>query len=128
MAEQSASPRDVPSSGVAVGLVIAAAAWVFAVPRMSGMSMSPRDLGSVSFFAVTWTAMMAAMMLPTAIPAFASMSAGGRRTTAAAAYALQFILIYVGAWALIGLVAYGAHRGVQSTHPRSLIWGRSGHY
>ncbi len=38
--------------------------------RMRGMDMGPgTDVGSLTFFAGTWTAMMAAMMLPSALPA-----------------------------------------------------------
>jgi hypothetical protein len=50
-----------------VFLLVGTAAWVISVRRMTGMGMGS-GLGSLSCFVVTWTAMMAAMMLRSALP------------------------------------------------------------
>ena len=65
-------------------------AWVFSVRRMTGMGMGS-GLGSLSFFVVTWTAMMAAMMLPSALPAARGLD--GRAP-------LAFAVSYITVWAL----------------------------
>ncbi len=53
-----------------VTLGAAAACWVIAIDQMRGMDMGVATrLGSFAFFAASWTSMMAAMMLPGAVPA-----------------------------------------------------------
>ena len=48
----------------------AAACWVIAIDQMRGMDMGVATrLGSFAFFAASWVSMMAAMMLPGAVPA-----------------------------------------------------------
>src|ERR1700735_4356412 len=63
-------------------LGLAAAAWVVAVRQMHGMDMGAATrLGSFAFFIGVWVLMMAAMMLPGAVPAVlrrAQASPGGR--------------------------------------------------
>src|SRR4051812_49529507 len=50
-------------------LGLAVAAWVLTDRRMSGMDAGPgTELGGVGWFAVSWTLMMAAMMLPAGAP------------------------------------------------------------
>src|SRR5438128_9114554 len=51
-------------------LGLAAASWVVAVRQMNGMDMGvATGLGSFAFFVALWVSMMAAMMLPGAVPA-----------------------------------------------------------
>jgi predicted metal-binding membrane protein len=51
-------------------LGLAAASWVVAVRQMDGMDMGvATELRSFAFFVVLWVSMMAAMMLPGAVPA-----------------------------------------------------------
>jgi hypothetical protein len=55
---------------LAVTLGLAAASWVVAVRQMNGMDMGVgAELGSLGFFIGLWVVMMAAMMLPGAVPA-----------------------------------------------------------
>ena len=54
---------------VAATLGLAAASWVVAVRRMNGMDMGvATTLGSFAVFVVLWMWIMAAMMLPGAVP------------------------------------------------------------
>jgi predicted metal-binding membrane protein len=89
---------------VAALLMLMGAAWVISVRRMTGMEMGS-DLGSLSFFVVTWTAMMAAMMLPASLPA--SLGLGGFAP-------LTFAVSYVAVWGLAGFVAFAAYRGIHA--------------
>ena len=85
-------------------LVLVGAAWVIAIGRMNGMGMGS-GLGSLSFFVVTWTVMMAAMMLPSALPA-----ALGLDGLAPLAFAVSYVTV----WGLVGFAAFAAYRGIHA--------------
>jgi predicted metal-binding membrane protein len=83
-------------------LGLAAVCWVVAVRQMSGMDMgSETELGSLAFFTAAWVPMMAAMMLPGALPAVSRL-----RTLEAPLFAGS----YVAVWALFGLAVYALYR------------------
>jgi len=95
--------RAEPITAAAAGgtLVLAAAAWAIALHRMSGMDMgTATELGSPGAFAAVWVPMMAAMMLPGAVPAVV------RRARAGCAAAAAFAASYLAVWALAGAVVY----------------------
>ena len=71
-------------------------------------------LGSLSFFAVTWTAMMAAMMLPSALPA-------ARELDGLAP--LGFAASYVAVWGIVGVVAFAAYRGIHFAAGAAVLAG-----
>jgi predicted metal-binding membrane protein len=84
-------------------LGVAAACWALAVRQMSGMDMgSETEVGSLGFFAAAWVPMMAAMMLPGAVPALSRL-----RGSLAPAF---FAGSYVAVWALFGLAVYAVYR------------------
>ena len=96
------------SATAAATLGLAAACWVVSLREMSGMTGMgvSTQLGSLWFFAGVWVSMMAAMMLPGALPAAArSVRADGR----ARAVPL-FIASYLAVWTLVGLAVYAAYR------------------
>jgi predicted metal-binding membrane protein len=79
----------------------AAACWVIAVEQMHGMDMGTEtDLGTLGFFLAAWVPMMAAMMLPSAVPALAPRAFG----------APLFAVSYVAIWTIVGLAVYGLYR------------------
>jgi predicted metal-binding membrane protein len=97
----------VDASAVVVTLGAAAGCWLIALPRMQGMDMGvATTLGSFSFFVVAWVSMMAAMMLPGALPA-ALRNARERGSVAAAPL---FAVSYLGIWTLVGLLVYAVYR------------------
>jgi predicted metal-binding membrane protein len=84
-------------------LGLAAASWVAAVRQMSGMDMGVATrLGSFAFFATVWVSMMAAMMLPGAVPAVLRCAHASGRVRAVPA----FVLSYLAVWALVGAAVY----------------------
>jgi predicted metal-binding membrane protein len=88
-------------------LGLAAGCWVIAVRQMQGMDMgTATTLGSFGSFIALWVAMMAAMMLPGALPAVV------RRARAAdGAHVLPlFAGAYLAVWALAGVVVYAMYR------------------
>jgi predicted metal-binding membrane protein len=88
-------------------LMLAAASWVVALHRMSGMDMGvATELGSFPFFVTVWLSMMAAMMLPGAAPAVL----GRARTTEPALAVPLFVGSYLAVWALVGLAVYALYR------------------
>ncbi len=53
---------------VLIVLVVAALAWMLTVVQSRSMASMGMGLGSLQSFASTWLVMMAAMMLPSALP------------------------------------------------------------
>ena len=95
------------AAALAVTLGLAAAAWVVAVRQMSGMDMGVATrLGSFAFFAAVWVTMMAAMMLPGAVPAVVRrVQASGRLRGVP-----LFLGSYLAVWALAGVAVYALYR------------------
>ena len=61
-------------------LALAGASWVVAIRQMNGMDMGVATrLGSFAFFVALWVSMMAAMMLPGAVPAVLRRASGRLR-------------------------------------------------
>src|SRR3954453_3646086 len=85
-------------------LVLVCAMWAISVRRMTGMEMGS-GLGSLSFFVVTWTAMMAAMMLPSALPVAFGLDGFAP---------LAFAVSYVAVWGLAGFAAFAAYPGIHA--------------
>jgi len=88
-------------------LGLAAVAWVVAVRQMSGMDMGVATrLGSFAFFTVLWVTMMAAMMLPGAVPAVVRRVQASRRVRGVP----LFLGSYLAVWALVGVAVYALYR------------------
>jgi hypothetical protein len=90
---------------VTLGLV--AACWIFSLHEMDGMNEGvTTQLGSFTFFITVWIAMMAAMMLPGAIPAMSRRRDIIERTLAASVFAATYIAV----WAAVGVIVYALYR------------------
>ena len=87
-------------------LGLAAAFWVVAVRQMNGMDMGVATrLGSFEVFLALWVSMMAAMMLPGAVPAVLRRAhAGGVRAVP------LFVGSYLAVWTLVGGAVYALYR------------------
>jgi predicted metal-binding membrane protein len=87
-------------------LGLAAASWVVAVAQMDGMDMGvATELGSLASFVALWVPMMAAMMLPGAVPAVSSFVRSDGRVLAAPLFAGSYLAV----WTTVGLVVYGLY-------------------
>jgi predicted metal-binding membrane protein len=96
----------------AATLGLGAACWVVAVRQMDGMDMGgATDLGSFASFAAVWVPMMAAMMLPAAVPAVSAFARRHRSGVAAPLFAGSYLVV----WALVGLAVYALYRPHGST-------------
>jgi predicted metal-binding membrane protein len=88
---------------LAATLGVAGACWIVAVRQMSGMDMgAATELGSFAFFIAAWVPMMAAMMLPSAVPALSKVV----RVEGSILGAPVFAAAYVSVWTLVGLAVY----------------------
>ena len=88
-------------------LGIAAVSWVVAVRQMRGMDMgAATDLGPLPFFMGVWVPMMAAMMLPGAVPALSRFVRTGGRAVVAPLFAGSYLAV----WTLVGLAVYVVYR------------------
>jgi predicted metal-binding membrane protein len=97
----------VEMSAVVVTLGAATACWLVALHRMKGMDMGvATTLGSFSFFLVAWVSMMAAMMLPGALPAVLRHAREREGIHAAPVFAASYLAV----WTLVGLLVYAAYR------------------
>jgi predicted metal-binding membrane protein len=99
-------------STVTAILALAGVCWFLALRQMSGMDMgSATELGSFSFFLAAWVPMMAAMMLPGAVPAVSRFVRAGGRALAAPLFAGSYLAV----WALFGLAVYALYEPHGST-------------
>ena len=88
-------------------LALAAASWLVVVWQMQGMDMGvATTLGSFGSFLALWVSMMAAMMLPGAVPAAIRHARARRRAGAVP----PFVASYLAVWTLAGVVVYSLYR------------------
>ena len=100
-------PSIAPAVAVMATLALAAAGWLVAVGRMRGMDMGlATDLGSLPGFLATWAPMMAAMMLPGAVPAVLRRARSRGGTAAALSFAASDLVV----WTAVGLAVHAVYR------------------
>src|SRR5262245_25579654 len=109
-----------------VVLVVAALAWILTIAQSGSMAAMDMAMGwgSLQSFAMTWLVMMAAMMLPSALPLVYEFvhNAEGRSGWQVATAALG--VAYLSVWLVFGLVCYSVYRAVDMPWPdQGLIGG-----
>jgi predicted metal-binding membrane protein len=94
------------AAALSATLGLAAVSWVVAVAQMDEMDMGvATELGSLASFVALWVPMMAAMMLPGAVPAVSNaVRLDGRVQTAPV-----FVGSYLAVWTAVGLVVYALY-------------------
>ncbi len=106
--------------GVITVLVgVSLAAWALVVGRMRGMDAGPgTDLGSLGWYLGIWVTMMAAMMLPSAMPMVLFFSKVSEQSSRRPGLATAlFVIGYLIAWTAYGLVAFAIFRLVRDLDP-----------
>src|SRR5438477_11906715 len=105
-----------PMVAALVVLAVAGVAWAAMVhhSRRAGMDVG---LGPIESFAVTWVVMMAAMMLPSAVPVVLEFArtAEGRRGWQVATGVLA--VTYLGVWLIFGVVCYAIYTAARMPWP-----------
>lgn len=95
------------AAALSATLGLAAASWVVALHQMNGMDMGvATELGSLAFFVAAWVPMMAAMMLPGAVPAVSSFVRIDGRVLAAPLFAGSYLAV----WIMVGLAVYALYQ------------------
>lgn len=95
---------------------------------MRGMDMGPgTDPGSFTSFVPTWMIMMAAMMLPSALPAVVSFERA-RRGRVPIAPGVVFATGYLTVWTVFGAGAFLVYKSLLNAQPALLQWDRGGHH
>jgi predicted metal-binding membrane protein len=108
---------------IALLLATAGLAWWWTANQMQGMDRGPwTDLGTLGWFLGIWIVMMAAMMLPSAIPTVTVYSRFAPDRTALAP--LLFTAGYLAVWAAAGLLAFG----LSQLAGDSLAWSHGGRW
>ena len=137
------APRDRATMlTYAVLLLVTAAAWASMLwspmdadeMAGTGMVMAP-SVGEAVAFVAAWAVMMAAMMLPSALPMiglYAATQRGAPSPAAKAAAIAAFVLMYLVVWAMTGLPIYFASvalmaRGSFASASRCAIEGAGRH-
>lgn len=108
---QQGAPSPPRTATTTVSLIatlgLSSACWVLVVGRMNDMDMGVATrLGSFWSFLVLWVPMMAAMMLPGAVPALLRRA----RSEPLPATVSWFIGSYLLVWALVGVAVYSLYR------------------
>ena len=116
-------------------LLLAAAAWarVLLAPMGAddmagmGMGMAPTVAGGVAYV-VAWTIMMAAMMLPSALPMIGLYAATQRNASLGGRVVAVtlFTSIYLGLWALTGIPIYLGSVALGALTQKALAYGVAG--
>jgi predicted metal-binding membrane protein len=126
-APRAARPAQRGTLVVGVLLLVALAAWIVTIDRMTGMDAGPGTaLGSLGWFTGVWVTMMAAMMLPSAAPSVLLFSRTASRSARPAPATVAFVAGYLAAWTAFGLVAYALYRAIAALDPAFLAWDRAG--
>jgi predicted metal-binding membrane protein len=119
------TPRSRPAQVALVAplLAVAAGAWAVTGDRMAGMDAGPgTELGGLSWFAVVWVTMMAAMMLPSIAPMVLAHPRGQLGATPA------FVAGYLLTWGPVGALGWALVEGVRSLDLGILAWDEAGRY
>src|SRR5437763_1487652 len=98
--------KPATTTALSISLILAAACWVIVVRQIDGMHEEVMsDLDSFQFFIGVWVAMMAAMMLPAAIPAVVR-----RGHVGGAGVVPAFVVSYLLVWTAVGAVFFVVYR------------------
>jgi len=113
-----------PMVATLVILAIAGMAWAAMVQQsrsMAGMEGMDMGLGPIESFAASWVVMMAAMMLPSAIPVvleFARTAERRRRWQVATGV---LAVTYLGMWLVFGVVCYAIYTTLKMPWPHQTV-------
>ena len=110
-----------PIVAALVVLAVAGMAWAAMVHHSRAMAGMDMGLGPIESFAVTWVVMMAAMMLPSAIPVVLEFArtAEGRRGWPVATGVLA--VTYLGVWLVFGVVCYAIYTAARMPWPNQAM-------
>jgi predicted metal-binding membrane protein len=101
-----------PTVAALVVLAVAGAAWAVMLHHsrsMAGMAGMDMGLGPIKSFAATWVVMMAAMMLPSALPVVLEFARTAERRRGWQVATGVLAGTYLGVWLMFGVVSYAVY-------------------
>jgi predicted metal-binding membrane protein len=104
-------------------LVVAVLAWALTIVRMSSMDDMAMGLGSFDTFVVSWAVMMAAMMLPSALPVVFEFAQHAERRRGWQAATAVLGVTYLGIWLAFGVVCYALYNALGMPWPNQGLIG-----
>src|SRR5215204_4053345 len=107
-------------SAALVVLTVAGVSWAAMVRQShatAGMDGTDMGLGPIESFAATWVVMMAAMMLPTAIPVVLEFARTAERRKGWQVATGVLAATYLGVWLIFGVVCYGIYTAARMPWP-----------
>ncbi len=107
-----------------VVLAVAGVAWAAMVHysrSMAGMDGIDMGLGPIESFAATWAVMMAATMLPSAIPVVLEFVRTAERRKGWQVAACVLAATYLGAWLIFGVVCYAIYTAARMPWPNQAV-------
>ena len=107
-AGRAVSPREIALPALAAGmvLVVAAVAWIGMIHQSRSMGDMAMGLGSPGSFAAGWLMMMAAMMLPTALPLVFEFARHSERRAGWQVATGLLCATYLAVWLAFGVAVY----------------------
>src|SRR5262249_7164117 len=106
-----------PMAAALVVLAVAAAAWAAIVHHSRAMAGMDMGLGPIGSFTVTWVVMMAAMMLPSAIPAVLEFTRRAERRRGWQIATGVFAVTYLAVWLAFGVACYAGYTALGMPWP-----------
>src|SRR5439155_4951244 len=109
-----------PTIAALVVLAVAGVAWAAMVQQsrsMAGMAGMDMGLGPFESFAATWVVMMAAMMLPSAIPVVLEFARTAERRRGWQVATGVLAVTYLGVWLMFGVVCYAIYTAASMPWP-----------
>ena len=116
--ERLSAPAVFTLAGV---LLVAVLAWAF-VAGQSSMGMGARMM-TWQVFAGTWVLMMAAMMLPSAVPVVVTFARNSSRRRGWPAATASLVVSYVGVWLAFGITCYVLYTALGMPWTRQTLVG-----
>src|SRR5437870_481145 len=113
-----------PTVAALVVLAVAGVAWVVMVQHsrsLAGMDGMDMGLGPIESFAAAWVAMMAAMMLPSAIPVVLEFARTAERRSGWQVATGVLAATYLGSWLIFGVVCYAVYTAMRMPWPNQPV-------
>src|SRR5438093_1802820 len=113
-----------PMVAALIVLAVAGVAWAVMVQQsrsMAGMDGMDTGLGPIKSFAATWVVMMAAMMLPSAIPVVLEFARTAERRSGWQVATGVLAATYLGVWLVFGVVCYAVYTAMRMPRPNQTV-------